>query len=305
MRGLVAALLLVATCSTVRADPPAFDEARAFRELSELVGFGPRTLGSESSSRARALITERLRQAGWPAQMLEFRIAFEDGRGAQAVNLVARQERAGAPVLLLVTHYDSKDSPSGGSPGANTSASGVALLLEVARQYPSGLQNTELWLAFCDAAEPVGPTVTPKDGLYGSRDLARMLELDGTLARAFAVIYVQRVADRDLRLSPGQPRSQTLARMLARAAAESGDSDLVDLESAVPVPGDHRPFRQRGIRDTLAMVDFRFGAGAPPGELTYSLRDDLMSVSSRSLGRSGQVLLRLIRILDESAHQEK
>jgi hypothetical protein len=45
-----------------------FDGERSFADLRALVALGPRPAGSEAAQRTRALITGRLRQAGWPVR---------------------------------------------------------------------------------------------------------------------------------------------------------------------------------------------------------------------------------------------
>ena len=56
--------------------PVAFDGARAFRDLEALVRIGPRPAGSNAAEQARALIRERLRQAGWLVEAQNFRVAL-------------------------------------------------------------------------------------------------------------------------------------------------------------------------------------------------------------------------------------
>jgi hypothetical protein len=45
-------------------------------------------------------------------------------------------------------------------------------------------------------------------------------------------------------------------------------------------------------------VDYRFGKGDPPGDLWDTPEDRLDAVSAESLGRVGELLLRLVLAID-------
>ena len=126
---LVAALALLCAADA-RAAGPAFEGARAWKDLQALVAVGPRPAGSDGARRARALIAERLRQAGFRAR----EEAFQPG----LANVIG--ERAGRTdeLVLIATHFDARDVPA-----ANESASGPALVLELARSLAAApLQRT-------------------------------------------------------------------------------------------------------------------------------------------------------------------
>ena len=73
-------LLSTLCCGRTQSTPlQVFDGARAFQDLLELVEIGPRPAGSEGAARARSLIAQRLRQAGWRVERHEFKAALPDG----------------------------------------------------------------------------------------------------------------------------------------------------------------------------------------------------------------------------------
>jgi Zn-dependent M28 family amino/carboxypeptidase len=266
-----------------------FDSPRAFADLTALVRLGPRLPGSAAAGGARGLIAERLKQAGWQSESRAVA-----GSSPALVNLTARKARPGAKKIFLVTHYDTKSLAAGGSPGANDGASGVAALLEVARQFPDGLKHAELWLLFCDGSEPLGSEMNLMEGQVGSRALVVELEKDGQLTPGASAIYVDMIADRDLHLTPGQPRSPELAQRLANVVHKLGAPDVLDLDKSYFVPGDYRPFMERGVNSVLSFVDFEYGARTSPGPLWHGAQDDLRNVSETSLQQSGRILVALL-----------
>ncbi|MBW4563613.1 MAG: M20/M25/M40 family metallo-hydrolase [Mojavia pulchra JT2-VF2] len=116
-------------------------------------------------SRTRTYITTELRKLGWAPKLEK----FSDG-----VNIFAErqgtQKTAGA--ILVAAHYDTV----AGSPGADDNASGVAVVLEVARLLGSQPTPRTLQLAFFDQEEA---------GLLGSKAFvnktARLQNLRGVI----------------------------------------------------------------------------------------------------------------------------
>jgi hypothetical protein len=112
------------------------------------------------------------------------------------------------------------------------------------------------------------------------------------------VIFVDLVADRELRLTPGHPRGADLAGMLANVASEQGQDAALDLSKEYFVPGDQRAFLERGVTSVLPFADFEYGGADSPGPFFHTAQDNLGAVSSSSLQVSGNLLLGLIRKLD-------
>jgi hypothetical protein len=173
--------------------PPAYDAAKLARMVGELAdpGLEGRGLGSEGLARATEIVAARLLEAGLePAGDIGFRQTWHWSGGESAhemelVNLVARipgrdPKLAEQPVLVLA-HLDHlgfgwPDARQGNRgkihPGADDNASGVVVLLELARTM---------------AAEPPRPrpvvfaVVTGEEaGLVGSRHLLEAMVEDST-----------------------------------------------------------------------------------------------------------------------------
>ena len=281
---LVAAAWTLLCAADARAAGPAFEAGRAWRDLQALVAVGPRPAGSDGTRRARVLIAERLRQAGFRAR----EDAFQPG----LANVIG--ERAGRTdeLVLIATHFDARAAPA-----ANESASGPALVLELARSLAAEPLQRTLRLVFFDGHE--SPDLAdPEPVLAGSRALASQMDREGELARVRALVVVARVADRDLHLETSVLAAPELVAR-ALAAAKRVDSPLEPLPLA-HFDGDHLPFVRRGLRAVLPLADLRFGPGEPPGEWTHTRSDALANVSRESLERSGALVLALTRALAEN-----
>lgn len=92
------------------------------------VNIGPRLTGTTAEKRAADYIEDQFGKFGYAPE----RQNFTSKRGKKSCNIVAVRPSPNkdAPSIVIGAHYDSVR----GAPGANDNASGVAVLLEVARQ---------------------------------------------------------------------------------------------------------------------------------------------------------------------------
>ena len=133
-----------------------FDGQRAYQDVVAQVAFGPRIPDSQAHADTITYIQEELRKAGWQSK-----IQMTDWKGFSVQNIIASRSDQ-TPQIILGAHYDSRlladQDPGPGRvapvPGANDGASGVAVLLELARSLPTGTIPT--WLVFFDAEDNGG-----------------------------------------------------------------------------------------------------------------------------------------------------
>jgi hypothetical protein len=299
---LAAALLLGLACrervaAPVGARPSEFDAARSFLDLEALVRIGPRPAGSAGAGEARALIRERLRQAGWLVEAHDFSVPRAGGAPVAMTSLVARRSSKEVPRILVVTHYDTKHIPGIAFVGANDGASGVAVLLELARTLASDEPPPPIALVFFDGEEAFAQNITAADGLYGSKALARRMADDGSLAKVAAVVEVDMVGDRDLNLALDTRSSPALIQRFESAAAKLGLPPPFDPEQAIGVIDDHSSFQDLGVSEVLALIDFQYGSRESPGPRWHTADDTLEAVSADSLNRVGRTLVEALRSL--------
>ena len=187
---LVGSWYLIAFDRSVGSSP--FDGAHALSDVRTQVDMGPRIPGSPGHAKAVQWMLTQLESAGWHVQIQS---AVSMGHPIQ--NLLAYRSDQ-PPQILLGAHYDTRiyashdPDPSKRTqpvPGADDGASGVAVLLELARSLP---QNTvPIWLAFFDAED--NGEIPGWDWLLGSRAFVAQMT-----ARPTAMVLVDMVGDKDL-----------------------------------------------------------------------------------------------------------
>ena len=279
---------------------PAFDGARALRLAEQQVAFGPRIPGTPAHDSTRAWIVSLLRESG--ARVAELPVVFPlpDGSGdtLRGTNVFASFDTTAARRVMLAAHWDTRafadEDPDPAKrqspvPGANDGASGVAVLLEMARLFSETAPPVGVDLAFWDledAGDPdyaTDPTATPY--AIGSAAFVR----ENPAYRPAYGVLLDMVGDRTLRL-PREGYSQqyapeATARVWA-AATRAGASAFVD-ETGPPVVDDHVPFLQAGV----PFVDV---IQTPFPDTWHTTADDLDRLSAESLGQVGRTLVELI-----------
>ena len=121
---------------------PNFSADSAYRWVAEQVAFGPRTPGSEGWRRCADYIVLRMGQWCDTVMTQTFKATLWDGRQVPGCNIVASLNPRATRRVMLAAHWDSRlwadhDVDDGKHhspvPGANDGASGVAVLMEMAR----------------------------------------------------------------------------------------------------------------------------------------------------------------------------
>lgn len=156
---LVCAALVLAGCALgpqsvyqgPKGEPDKAKAARLRKHVEKLAGeIGERNHQAkpEALAKAEAYVKRQLEAAGHVVATQEYPLGSGKKTGRN-YEVVIPARAPGAPVLVLGAHYDSAD----GTPGADDNASGVAVLLELARAFKPG-GKVELRLVAYGNEEP-------------------------------------------------------------------------------------------------------------------------------------------------------
>jgi Zn-dependent M28 family amino/carboxypeptidase len=266
-----------------------FDADRAFADLEAQVAIGQRPAGSPASRETAELIAARLREAG----VRDVRI---QGPHLNVVGTIPGDQSSEA--IVIGAHHDTKDDVGPGFEGANDGASGVAVVLELARALAPRVQGPPIHLALFDAEEARGDRDFLSDGLRGSRqyvEYARRGSRQGTppLNEIGAMVLFDLVGDCDLQIPYEPNSSRNLYDQFAEGAGKvDGNADPFE-GKADPILDDHIPFREAGI-PAVDLIDFEFGPGPSPGAYWHTPEDTLDKVCAESLDAVGEAALRAL-----------
>jgi Zn-dependent M28 family amino/carboxypeptidase len=201
-------------------------------------------------------------------------------------NLVGRKGRG--PVILLGAHYDSRmcaDQPAGGCQqpvlGADDGASGVAVLLELARALDLDWSQHQVWLVFFDAED--NGHLNGWDWIVGSRQFALYTKnalLSGITVQA--MVLLDMVADFDQQFYwEGNSDPALRAEIWSTAKGLGYGREFIPSVGHTMLD-DHIPFRDLGI-PSVDIIDFDY-------PYWHTAEDTLDKISADSLGRIGRTI---------------
>lgn len=137
------------------AKAPDFNPDSAFAFIEQQLAFGPRVPNSRAQEKCAAWLKSKLESYGAKVQIQETRAKRHDGEVLRVMNIIASWHPENAKRILLSAHWDSRhiadETENSGKavPAANDGASGVAALLEIARnlqqQKPNAGIDIILW----------------------------------------------------------------------------------------------------------------------------------------------------------------
>jgi Zn-dependent M28 family amino/carboxypeptidase len=171
-------------------------------------------------------------------------------------NLVAKRS-ADPPQVILGAHYDSRmfadSDPDTANhtrpvPGANDGASGVAVLLELARTLPD--QTVPVWLVFFDAED--NGQIEGWDWILGSREFVK-----NNPVQPRAVVIVDMIGDADLNIYKEFNSNPALTDEIWQVAMELGHERIFIPEYRHSIIDDHTPFLELGI-PAVDIIDFDY-----------------------------------------------
>jgi len=271
-------LSLATACQTSAPPTPQnkFNGENALTLANQQCKFGPRPTGSPAIKQIRPWLHERLEAEGWQTQ--EQRGTF---RSVEIVNIVATKG-SGRPILIGA-HYDTRPmaekdptNPNGWILGGNDGASGVAVLLELARTLDIP-ENLQVQLAFFDAEDRGNIDGWPFS--VGAEQFAA----NPPTPRPESVVIVDMVGDRNLQIYRERNSDPELTNVLFGIADELGylDNGFYN-EPRWTIIDDHLPFLQRGI-PAVDLIDFDY-------PVWHTMDDTCEQLSAESLHKVGRVV---------------
>lgn len=271
-------------------EPAAFDGGRALKEAVDFTALGPRVSGTPGAEAAAAYLAGRLRAAGVDVTVDAFQEVTPEGTTTFR-NVIGRLPGSSPDKVILVSHYDTKAGIPG-FVGANDSGSSTGVLLELARLLAARRGGPELEFLFTDGEE-CRVAYGPADGLHGSRRRARQLQESGEAARVKAVILLDMIGDRDLRVTLPDNGDRALMLAVMKAAEAEGAAGRFSLLGGAMLD-DHVPFLAAGM-PAVDLIDFAYGEGYRDNRYWHTAQDTPDKLSAESLQTVGRVVLRMLR----------
>lgn len=257
-------------------EPELFNGVRAYADVQMQVDMGPRTPGSAGHAQIREWMRTELENVGWTVEVHE-----TERLGHPIYNIIAKRGSE-PPQIILGAHYDTRflsDNEIDESerlkpvPGANDGASGVAVLIELARTLPEDIPPT--WLVFFDAED--NGRIEGWDWILGSRAFVEEVPVAPR-----AVVIVDMVGDADLNIHYEKNSDRAIREQIWKTAEGLGYGNVFLQNEKFAMLDDHTPFVEKGI-PAVNIIDFDY-------PYWHTTEDTVDKVSAESLHAVGDTL---------------
>lgn len=289
--------------TTSKISRPEFSADSAYSYVDRLMAFGPRVPNTAAHQKSGDWLVKQLKGFGWEVTEQRADLKTFDGTKLKARNIFAQINPDHAERLLLVAHWDSRpwadqdpdlEKRKEPVPGANDGASGIGVILEIARQLSLQKSGAGVDILFVDA-EDWGEEDNEDSWSLGTRYFAEhspykenqrvkgiLLDMVGSPDAQFRYEYFSKMANFPL-LDEIWSNAGTL-----------GYGKLFVREDGGAVTDDHIPLMENGI-PTIDIIDYRNDGnymGFDP--VWHTTHDDMKNISKKTLGAVGETVMSVI-----------
>lgn len=289
------------TTATVELEAQPFDADSAYSYIEAQVAFGPRVPGSRGHQLCGDWIANRMR--GWGYTVSEQPVQGTDyyGKAVAGRNIIASLAPQATDRILLMAHWDTRPvadhdaNPSRrDSPilGADDGGSGVAVLLEIARQWQSRAPGVGVDFVFFDL-EDGGHSGDDDSWCQGSQHWAKLPHAPSY--RALYGILLDMVGARGARFYweyYSKRSAAPIVRELWDTARQLGWSSYFVPRDGAGILDDHLPvIEHRGI-PSVDIVNYNPEGAFGPHWHTHA--DDLANIDRETLKAVGQTVITMV-----------
>ncbi len=273
-----------------------FNGANSLNFVYEQLAMGPRTSSDAKQMALRDKLCEKLKALGFETLIQPLKGTNGLGNGVNFYNVIATlKSPVNSKLKVFGAHYDTipiaPNDPDPAMkavpiPGANDGASGVAVLMELARviaERKTGLKHS-VRLIFFDGEDFSTGT---ENMLYGSKYYAANLSADEIKSIEYFIL-IDMIGDKDLNVYQDINSVNAYPQLTAHifeSAAKLGLKGFI-ASPKYQIFDDHIPFINAGVPSAV-LIDFDF-------PYWHTLSDTGDKVSADSLSQTGRLLEYLI-----------
>lgn len=288
---------VVSAAETLNLD---FSADSAYQYLKHQVDFGPRVPNTEAHRRAGEWLSSELRRHGASVSDQFADLVAFDGTVLKARNIFGQYNPEAQSRLLLLAHWDTRPwadqdpdpaNHSKANDGANDGASGVAVLLELARQFKINNPGKGIDILFVDA-EDWGSDEVEDSWALGAEYFVMNPPVAGY--RPAMAVLVDMVGGKNA-VFPREYFSQQAAPNINdaiwAAANAAGYASFFPNRVESAVTDDHIKFINGGI-PAIDIIEYHENSGFNP--VWHTMNDNIDNIDKSTLKAVGQTLLNYI-----------
>lgn len=270
--------------------------------IDQQLRYGPRYLSASGHEKVQKFIIAEMNALTQETKIQKWQHTSPDGQKHELTNIIGRFSPTKENRIILSTHYDSKkfadkdvqkrDQPV---PGANDSASGVAVLLDLARILANSHRTPGVGvdIVFFDGEEGEenqGKDYTNWKPLGSTYFAEHLSDIYGNNKPSSGVV-LDMVCDKDLGISKdgASVKNAPLQTAAFWKVARKIDSNVFRDQVGLEFRDDHTPLNQAGI-PSLLVIDFEY----PPFHTTNDTKD---KCSAKSLETIASAVLNYVYVI--------
>ena len=313
---IVISALALLSCGkkTAVVQRPSFSSDSAYTYIETQMSFGPRVPNSAAHTLCAVWLIEQLREYGAEVELQKGFMPDYKGSNQQIYNIIGHfvtPETATRPRILLGAHYDTRpwcdeednyEDRYYNVPGANDGASGVGVLLEVARQLGQRLKDstftTPVDIIFFDCEDMGTPrfyTGTELEDTWclGSQLWASNHEQKGEIQYSFGIV-LDMVGAPDA-IFPLEMYSTQYAgnyqQQIWRSAERLGYGALFSRQQSYPITDDHYYINYLAEVPCVDIIHYDIRNATGFASWWHTRNDDLSNISKSTLQAVGEVVM--------------
>lgn len=278
-----------------------FDADSAYKYVAQQVEFGPRVPNTEAHRKAGDWLAAELKRHGAKVTEQRMQLTAFDGTRLDSRNIFGQYNPESPDRLLLLAHWDCRpwadEDPDPARrklpvDGANDGASGVGVLLEIARQLGMDTPKKGVDILFVDA-EDWGNEGDEDSWALGTKYFAENLPIEGYAP--LGAILLDMVGAKGATFHReyfSEKSAPWLSEAVWKAARRLGYDDMFPNRMGSAVTDDHVQLIAHGI-PAIDIIDYRAGSGFDPNWHTGN--DTLEGIDPATLAAVGHTLISILR----------
>ena len=287
---------------------PSFKADSAYNYVKKQLDFGPRVPGSEAHAQCAEWFIDFFKDKADTVYVQNFRTRLYNGKGIDGKNIIASFNPQAKKRILLGAHWDSRpfadhdpDEKNWNTPidGANDGASGVGVLMEVARVLKENPMSTGIDIILFDLEDYGAPQhlnlMTNDDWALGSQYWSKNPHVYNY--RAYFGILLDMVGAPNPKFPKeyySQQFAPTLSNDVWRIARELGYSDYFTNEIGHPINDDHIYVNVNANIPMIDIIHLENNEESSFYPYWHTLKDNIEQIDPKTLGMVGDVVLNVI-----------
>ena len=289
---------------------PAFNADSAYAFVAAQCAFGPRAMNTKSHDECGEWIAKKFESFGCKVKNQRAELRGYDGTMLRCRNIMASYNPESTTRILLCAHWDTRpwadndpDSANWRKPidGANDGASGVAVMLEIARLLNQN-KNLNIGVDFvCFDAEDWG---TPKwsgqedsedTWALGAQHFATNLPAGYEARYGILLDLVGGIGAKFYREGMSKSFAPDIVKKVWRAARAAGYGSFFPKSDGGMITDDHVPLNEKAKIPTIDIIAFYPDCVQSSfGPTWHTLNDNLQNIDRNTLKAVGQTVIQTL-----------